>query len=662
MRRLIDTEAQNVRNTGVLDGIIKVNAAHDIEDPVIYFVVVRDNYLCPECKRLHLLEDEKTPRLWYLSELGHGYHKKGQSNPKLGGLHPNCRCSLVPLMPGFGFSKDGFTTFRGTKYDAIKEQRSAHGVIKYENLCSCHACRGNGSEFEVLAKYMPEGEKEVLDKHIRPMAERNGTFNQPTTKNYYHAQVKQQLINAPISMQFPERALPKLLEDGRFKNLGATGYGEGTEDQDIRKKYEREVLNIPREAPWEHRPVYGAIFYQQGSGAEHWGAARSYGTLYAVMKPHVSERATFTPDDSFSCNNQQVFLHKHRDKLADLWLSADPTSAEHLSNHYEGTKELTHPLYAYLEAQIHGGVDFSKDVAEIHLTPDVYGRYDNFDDEYFPDSHHAALVEQAALELAKKYNIKLVRHQRDTRGWGAAQKAPKNILVDVLHDPEQAPLAPAAELGKNDETYGVPLEKAYNYSRFAQDIAAFGWGQPGPNGEPGVEQDSGHVKHYNYLLPGRPYLPVKHEHNKSVIPDNWRRNYLQQIGMKWNAERGLPEPDPKSASMVYGSQNLYRDLYRQAGMLPDDGPKIKTWAPHEKHGSHEHVPLESVTSMVSDGTAEGWKTSKFAAALSTGRGAEQIPPIKVETQQDGSHWVIDGEEQLLAAKKAGMTHVPVQRV
>ena len=123
MKRLVDTEASNARNTGSLDGIIRVNAAHAIDDPVIYFVVVRDSHLCDECKRLHMMPDGITPKLWYLSELGHGYHKKGEHNPKLGGLHPHCRCSIVTLMPGFGFNPTGFVTFIKPDYDALAEQR-----------------------------------------------------------------------------------------------------------------------------------------------------------------------------------------------------------------------------------------------------------------------------------------------------------------------------------------------------------------------------------------------------------------------------------------------------------------------------------------------------------------------------------------------------------
>jgi hypothetical protein len=120
---IVDVEAQRVKNTSILDGIIGANAAAGIKDPYIYFVVVRDKDLCGECKRLHLMPDGVTPRVWKLSELGHAYHKKGEEEPKVGGLHPHCRCTMVTLMPGYGFNKQGKVTFKAYKHDELKAQR-----------------------------------------------------------------------------------------------------------------------------------------------------------------------------------------------------------------------------------------------------------------------------------------------------------------------------------------------------------------------------------------------------------------------------------------------------------------------------------------------------------------------------------------------------------
>lgn len=121
-KRIVDTEAQHVRSVGVVDGIVRSNASLGIEDPVVFFVVVRDQHLCDECKRLHLLKNGRTPRVYKLSDVAAGYHKKGESEPKIGGLHPHCRCSMTTLLPGFGFGQGGEVTYKGEGHDEYDRQ------------------------------------------------------------------------------------------------------------------------------------------------------------------------------------------------------------------------------------------------------------------------------------------------------------------------------------------------------------------------------------------------------------------------------------------------------------------------------------------------------------------------------------------------------------
>jgi hypothetical protein len=111
LHAIADSEASQVKNVSIMEGILRVNAAEGIDDPVVYFVVVRDGDTCDECLRLHLLDNGVTPRVYKLTEVGHGYHKKGEDDPKIGGLHPHCRCTLVTLMPGYGFTKGGMVKF-----------------------------------------------------------------------------------------------------------------------------------------------------------------------------------------------------------------------------------------------------------------------------------------------------------------------------------------------------------------------------------------------------------------------------------------------------------------------------------------------------------------------------------------------------------------------
>lgn len=90
VERVIDTEASQARGAGLLSGVIEAAIDAGDPDPVVYWVVSKDSRTCDECKRLHLMPDGITPRLWYLSEVSHAYHVKGENFPSIGGLHPHC--------------------------------------------------------------------------------------------------------------------------------------------------------------------------------------------------------------------------------------------------------------------------------------------------------------------------------------------------------------------------------------------------------------------------------------------------------------------------------------------------------------------------------------------------------------------------------------------
>jgi len=123
VRRIVETETTVVRNTSIYDAIGRMSALDGVEDPTVFFVTVRDDVRCDECTRLHLLPDGTTPRVWKQSELGSGYHKKGDPNPKIAGLHPHCRCVLTVLMRGYGFDSGGMVTYKEPDWDEYKHQR-----------------------------------------------------------------------------------------------------------------------------------------------------------------------------------------------------------------------------------------------------------------------------------------------------------------------------------------------------------------------------------------------------------------------------------------------------------------------------------------------------------------------------------------------------------
>jgi len=92
VERITNTESQHALTMGLREGLTQMNTVRGIEDPVVIFVPKKDNALCDECRRIHLLDDGVTPRCWLSSEVSSDYHKRGEPNPSWHLMHPHCRC------------------------------------------------------------------------------------------------------------------------------------------------------------------------------------------------------------------------------------------------------------------------------------------------------------------------------------------------------------------------------------------------------------------------------------------------------------------------------------------------------------------------------------------------------------------------------------------
>jgi hypothetical protein len=121
MKAIAESESTKFRNVGAMMDITKVAASQGDDDPLVFFVVVKDGATCKECMKLHLHPDG-TPRVWRFSELKQGYHKRGESFPSAFGLHPHCRCTLTYLAKGWGFKK-GHVSYVGHGHDEFARQR-----------------------------------------------------------------------------------------------------------------------------------------------------------------------------------------------------------------------------------------------------------------------------------------------------------------------------------------------------------------------------------------------------------------------------------------------------------------------------------------------------------------------------------------------------------
>lgn len=124
-KTIAETEATKIRNTSVAMNIMDVSASIGVDDPTVFFVVVRDGSTCKWCIDNHLLPDKVTPKVFKMSEVKTSYLSKEErenGSVSLSGAHPHCRCSLVICNPGFGF-KGGKIAWIGLGHDEYKKQR-----------------------------------------------------------------------------------------------------------------------------------------------------------------------------------------------------------------------------------------------------------------------------------------------------------------------------------------------------------------------------------------------------------------------------------------------------------------------------------------------------------------------------------------------------------
>ena len=117
--RMVDTETNHAKNLGIVDAISKMSATLGIKDPTVVFIGPNDQHTCKECERL-FFTDGVNPRPWKMSELKHGYSKRGDLTPSVSGQHPHCKHAMASVLPGYGF-KNGSMEYVEPGYDYYAE-------------------------------------------------------------------------------------------------------------------------------------------------------------------------------------------------------------------------------------------------------------------------------------------------------------------------------------------------------------------------------------------------------------------------------------------------------------------------------------------------------------------------------------------------------------
>ena len=190
--------------------------------------------------------------------------------------------------------------------------------------------------------------------------------------------LKEFLDGSEVVMAFPTSGFNNFVEQGRAKN----GFEPGTDGiktgnrfyLDLRRKGEKEVLDIPRDANPSERPIYAALEHPDRSRSLQGGQGSlmaQYGGVQVVLNDSVKDRSTFTYGDSIDFNEPRgVKASPVRDpanpksfgKKSQISFDGDnPHSKRMTIMTSRDESKVTPP---YMETQIHGGLKLS-DVKEV---------------------------------------------------------------------------------------------------------------------------------------------------------------------------------------------------------------------------------------------------------------------------------------------------------
>lgn len=207
---------------------------------------------------------------------------------------------------------------------------------------------------------------------------------------------------APLVIHFnPERTLEKFLGDTCYRNLFEIGTGGGCTDQKTRAGWESErFMNLyDGSVPFE-RPKYGSMNVLNHPGGT--GPARAYGVGYIALRDHVRIRCTMASGDTSTAatmGTPDYCMH-----VAAQFTDNELRTACRIVHN-----EMPYGEYAgetYRELQIHGELNFARDIGRIVL----------------PESYRGSKYEALAIEFAGRNNAEFEWYD-DGKGPAVAPRA-----------------------------------------------------------------------------------------------------------------------------------------------------------------------------------------------------------------------------------------------
>lgn len=704
---IINTEAQNCRATGALDGIIAVNNDAGIEDPTVIMSCTHDEFLCQICKELHLLSDGITPKAWKLSEMSHGYRQKGDTAPSMAGEHPNCRCFL-----------------RGDLSVVTETGRKQLKDVSIGEMVLTHTGR-----FRKVVAVLNEGGVPGV-----PFKDKNGfcsikfrdpvgkTHSLPVTNDHMMLTQRgwiraQELVPGQDCLQFLfvvcENCGKKIPYDTNIPNRRFCSRKCSWTDKERLKKntqrYKEWQESTPPEikSEWRRRAVVAIKTRARQHPQEVSLVCAGCGCEFVV---EWKRRKQFK-SCSLSCSakvrwDNPDFYDKMYTGLVDSARNA---------RQFPGSRGLSKEQRALYELVAVAYPDATYDGPRIG--------------PYFPDIAIASIktvIEWDGgghwMSVYKGEKTREQKTQEDNErdnyirkaGWHVLRYNPqtgtKTVLAD-LHRVGQNSLGqyswqgveiirvdhfPKWRAGSRARMYDISVEEDESFvilgvaSHNCSIITVMpGWGYVGGRTayiEPGYDlyndqhglgkSESDEFEpleksfHYNDFIASmkkygwtfkrdegdhemwvHPHIPnglnIKHEDVKRKMDQGRVDYYLHQVGMRRDQQNQIV-PSPKGP---------FAEAWRRAGHLPpleNEAPKMVTWVPELPH---EHVEIGSIEPSKAP---EEWSVLRYQKELG-GSNTGKLPPIDVMSV-DGKDLIASGDALHEAARRLGHTHVPIRRL
>lgn len=167
-------------------------------------------------------------------------------------------------------------------------------------------------------------------------------------------------LDYKVKVDRSQRVIDAYLQDDRFRNQFETGITDGSPTAfpgGRRDGWERTFFQgLYHQGAFnpDERPKYAALNPTDRPN----GMASQYGACYFELKPHVRERVTITPRNTSWCTEDMLGTLEH---AAHVLFNMEPAYVKAIAH---GDKEHAGD-WLYMEAQVHGAIEFAKDIERL---------------------------------------------------------------------------------------------------------------------------------------------------------------------------------------------------------------------------------------------------------------------------------------------------------